>query len=425
MMEHYSYEDYGDYSPYEKKNNGFGRGVLAGALGTLVLVFLAAAVVIAVRGLRQGGQTGGSVHGAVLGGSSGSQSGELAEITDKLEEIKAYIDGNYLFAYDEADLAEGAYLGMVYGLGDPYSYYYNEEEYAALEESHTGEYCGIGVLVSQDADTGEISILRVFDGPAMEAGIESGDILYQVDGLLAGESNLDEVAGRIAGEEGTWVSIEVFRPSTGEYLEMQVERRRVETQNVEYRMLTDEVGYILLYQFDGKAADQLEAAMEDLESQGMEALVLDLRDNPGGDLNVLLEIADVFLPEGVVLTMENAAGYTHSYYSSEGEFGKPLAVLVNENSASASEALSGAIQDRGAGILVGTQTFGKGIVQTLFPLSDGVTAIQLTTERYYTPNGVCIHGTGITPDVEVELAGEEDNQLEAALQELEGMFPAG
>lgn len=424
-MEHYSYDDYGDYYPYGKKKNGFGRGVLAGALGMLVLVFLAAAVVIAVRGLRQGGQTGGSVHGAVLGGSSVSQSGELAEITDKLEEIKAYIDDNYLFAYDEADLADGAYLGMVYGLGDPYSYYYNEEEYAALEESHTGEYCGIGVLVSQDADTGEISILRVFDGPAMEAGIESGDILYQVDGLLAGESNLDEVAGRITGEEGTWVSIEVFRPSTGEYLEMQVERRRVETQNVEYRMLTDEVGYILLYQFDGKAADQLEAAMENLESQGMEALVLDLRDNPGGDLNVLLEIADVFLPEGVVLTMENAAGYTYSYYSGEGEFGKPLAVLVNENSASASEALSGAIQDRGAGILVGTQTFGKGIVQTLFPLSDGITAIQLTTERYYTPNGVCIHGTGITPDVEVELAGEGDNQLEAALQELEGMLPAG
>ncbi len=420
MMDHYDYDDYGDYYPYGKKKNGFGRGVVTGVLSTLVAVFLAAAAFIAVRGLRQ---TQNVTAGRTIGGGSVSQNEETSQITDKMEEIRDYIDANYLFAYEEADLADGAYLGMVYGLGDPYSYYYNEEEYAALEESYSGEYCGIGILVSQDVQTGEITILRVFDGPAMEAGLLSGDILYQVDGLLASEASLDEVADRITGEEGTSVSLEIFRPSTGEYLEMDIVRRQVETQNVEYEMLTGDVGYILLYQFEGKAAEQLERAVEELESQGMEALILDLRDNPGGDLNVLLEIADVFLPEGVVLTMENAAGHSYSYYSSEGELGIPLVVLVNENSASASEALSGAIQDRGAGILVGTQTFGKGIVQTLFPLSDGKTALKLTTDRYYTPGGTCIHGTGITPDVVVELSDEEgDSQLEAALREAQEML---
>ncbi len=429
MMDHYEYDDYGDYYPYGKKKNGFGRGVITGVLGTLVAVFLAAAVIIAVRGIDQAGAAAAGGQGAPKGGAGSAAAGEasgLAKVTDKLEEIQGYIDSNYLFDYDESDLADGAYLGMVYGLGDPYSYYYNEEEYAALEESYSGEYCGIGILVSQDAQTGEISILRVFDGTAMEAGLKSGDILYQVDGVLTSEASLDEVADQIAGEEGTVVDIEVFRPSSGEYLQMTVERRQLESQNVEYEMLNSEVGYILLYQFEGKAAEQLKGAMDDLESQGMQALVLDLRDNPGGDLGVLLEIADMFLPEGVVLTMENAAGYTHSYYSSEGEFGKPLVVLVNENSASAAEALSGAIQDREEGILVGTQTFGKGIVQTLFPLSDGDTAVKLTTDRYYTPGGTCIHGTGITPDVTVELTeGEGDSQLEAALQEAERLLQDG
>ena len=185
-------------------------------------------------------------------------------------------------------------------------------------------------------------------------------------------------------------------------------------------MLTDRIGYILLDQFEGKAANQMKEAIADLESQGMEGLVLDLRDNPGGDLDVMLDIADIFLPRGVVLTIEDVKGNSEPYYSGPQKFDKPLVVLVNGNSASASEALSGAIKDRGTGVLVGTQTFGKGIVQSIFPLRGGKTGMKLTTAHYYTPGGTCIHGTGITPDVVVELEeGDTDNQLERALEILE------
>ena len=205
---------------------------------------------------------------------------------------------------------------------------------------------------------------------------------------------------------------------------MDVERRQVVTEDVEYQMLEDQIGYILLDQFEGKAAEQLKEALADLESQGMNGLILDLRDNPGGDLDVMLEIADIFLPAGVVLTIEDVHGYSIPYYSGEQQFTKPLVVLVNENSASASEALSGAVKDYGVGTLVGTQTFGKGIVQSIYTLKDGKTAIRLTTAHYYTPSGICIHGTGIAPDLVVESEeGDHDRQLEAGISAIKDLLP--
>ncbi len=430
-MDNYYYNGNG-YEPYEKPKSGFGKGVLTGVLCTLLVVFMATAATIGVHGIREylsspppqetaparEPEQDTVKSGGAKGGSANYTGDDelLNQIVNRLSEIKGYVDDEYLFDYDEQQLADGAYMGFLYGLGDPYTYYYNEEEFAALQESYTGEYYGIGVLVQQDPDNREVTILRVFDGPAKEAGIQKGDILYRVEDLMVSEEDLNTVIARIKGDEGTTVNVEVYRKETEEYMTFDVERRQVVSVGVEYRMLTDRVGYILLDQFEGKAAEQIEAAIADMESQGMEGLVLDLRDNPGGDLDVMLDIADLFLPRGVVLTIEDVKGHSVPYYSGGNSFGKPLVVLVNGNSASASEALSGAIKDHGVGTLVGTQTFGKGIVQSIYPLRGGKTGMKLTTAHYYTPGGTCIHGTGITPDIIVELEeGDTDNQLEQAL----------
>lgn len=431
-MDNYNYNING-YEPYEKPKSGFGKGVLTGVLCTLVVVFMATAATVGVHGIREyletrPQETEASEPAKAGGVKNGSQNygGDdelLNQIVNRLAEIKGYVEDEYLFEYDEQQLADGAYMGFLYGLGDPYTYYYNEEEYAALQESYTGEYYGIGVLVQQDPESREVTVLRVFDGPAREAGIQKGDILYRVEDLMVSEEDLNTVIARIKGDEGTTVNVEVYRRETGEYVTFDVERRQVVTEDVESRMLTDRVGYVLLDQFEGKAAEQLKAAIDELESQGMQGLVLDLRDNPGGDLDVMLDIADIFLPKGVVLTIEDVKGHLIPYYSGAQQYTKPLVVLVNGNSASASEALSGAIKDHGTGTLVGTQTFGKGIVQSIYPLRGGKTGMKLTTAHYYTPGGTCIHGTGITPDVIVEQeSGEEDVQLERALELVEEMI---
>ena len=444
-MEDYHYSINGSPVPDgddfdKKKKSGFGKGVLVGVLCTLLVTFLTVAATVGVHGVRdylrqeqerreeeETAKNGNRVGDQKKNSSSKTDSEgkiPLGEIMDKLRELQGYIEGSYLFDYDPQKLADNIYYGMLCGLGDPYSYYYTEEEFASLQESYTGEYYGIGILVQQDPETSEVTILRVFDGPAKEAGIQKGDVLYRVEELMVGEEDLNTVIARIKGEEGTTVNVEVYRKNSDEYIAMDVERRQVVTEDVEYQMLEDQIGYILLDQFEGKAAEQLKEALADLESQGMNGLILDLRDNPGGDLDVMLEIADIFLPAGVVLTIEDVHGYSIPYYSGEQQFTKPLVVLVNENSASASEALSGAVKDYGVGTLVGTQTFGKGIVQSIYTLKDGKTAIRLTTAHYYTPSGICIHGTGIAPDLVVESEeGDHDRQLEAGISAIKDLLP--
>ena len=443
-MEDYHYSINGSpapdgFEPDRKQKSGFGKGVLVGVLCTLLVTFLTMAATVGVHGVRdylrqeqqrqkqeETAKNGSRAEDLKKGSNSGADAQEkipLGEITEKLRELQGYIEGSYLFDYDPQKLADAIYYGMLYGLGDPYSYYYTEEEFASLQESYTGEYYGIGILVQQDPETGEVTILRVFDGPAKEAGIQKGDVLYRVEDLMVGEEDLNTVIARIKGKEGTTVNVEVYRKSSDEYIAMNVERRQVVTEDVDYQMLEDQIGYILLDQFEGKAAEQLKAAIADLENQGMQGLILDLRDNPGGDLDVMLEIADIFLPPGVVLTIEDVHGYSIPYYSGEQQFTKPLVVLVNGNSASASEAFSGAVKDYGTGTLVGTQTFGKGIVQSIFTLRDKKTAIRLTTAHYYTPGGICIHGTGISPDVVVEWEeGDTDRQLQEGISVIKDLL---
>lgn len=343
-----------------------------------------------------------------------------AETAQKAAEIQNIIEEEFLYGEDvkKKDLRNMSLKGYVAGLGDPYSVYYDKDETKELFESTEGRYAGIGALMAQDQATKEISIEEVYkDSPAEKAGMKAGDILLTIDGRNVTEMELSDVADLVKGEEGTSVSISVKRD--GESIEMEVVRKIVETPTVEAEIKENQIGYLKISEFDTVTYDQFKTEMEELENDGMKGLIVDLRDNPGGNLDTVCEILDEFLPEGTIVYTEDKDGNRVETKESDEEhqFTKPLAVLVNEKSASASEVFTGAIQDYGTGTIVGTQTYGKGIVQTLYSLSDG-SCLKITTAQYFTPNGRNIHGTGITPDIVLEKTddGQTDNQLEKAME---------
>ena len=349
------------------------------------------------------------------------------DTNEKLEDIQALIDKNFYFEDDEQQQQDGIIKGYMEGLDDPYSVYYTAEEYASFMEDTEGEYVGIGVQVSQDADTKVITVVKVFDGPAKEAGIEAEDIVTEVDGIDVSNMDIDSAVDKIRGVEGTEVTVTVYRSSDGEDHDFTMTRKKVENPTVEYKMLDNNIGYVEVSSFYEVTAEQYISAVEDLEKQGMEGLIVDLRNNGGGLLEIAVDMLDYMLPAGKLVYTEDKDGNVTSEYTStdEEQFTKPLAILVNGYSASASEIFAGAIKDYGTGTLVGTNTFGKGIVQRLFPLDDG-SAIKLTIAKYFTPNGNDIHEVGIKPDVEVALDadayrdsdGEVDNQLQAAVDNI-------
>lgn len=349
------------------------------------------------------------------------------QTNDKLEKIQNIIDKNFYFDDDEQSKQDGIIKGYMEGLDDPYSVYYTQEEYASFLEDTDGEYVGVGVQVSQAADTKVITVVKVFDGPAGEAGIEEDDIIIEVNGEDIGDQDIDTVVDKIRGQEGTEVTITVYRSSDGQDHEYTMPRRKVENPTVEYRMLDNNIGYIAVSSFYEVTATQYIDAVKDLESQGMEGLIVDLRDNGGGLLNIATEMLDFMLPAGKIVYTEDKEGNIIEEYNStdKEKFTKPLAVLVNGYSASASEIFAGAIKDYGIGTLVGTNTFGKGIVQRMFPLDDG-SAVKITIAKYFTPKGNDIHEVGIKPDIEVKLdaeaykesEGEVDNQLQAAVNNI-------
>ncbi len=433
--------------------NKFWKGVLTGALimafVCLIVVGLSAGIFLIGRTVIDGEPLQEEASAPERGGSDYDRIGE------KLEYLDEVVDEYFLYDKDMDDVADGIYKGLIYGLNDPYAAYYNEEELKAFEEDTTGEYCGIGAIVQQNMNTGIITATRVFkDAPAYEAGMLPGDILYMVGEEYVTGKDLNLLVNEdIRGEEGTFVEITVLRGDSGEEVVLNVERRQVEIPTVEPQMLEDNVGYIYLMEFDSVTGEQFTQAVDDLMDQGMEKLVIDLRDNPGGVLDTAVEMLAYLLPEdkmdGMLIYTEDKDGLGDRFMSRGGKivlesdygggnFGYPkpdghqldipIAVLINGNSASASELFAGALQDYGAAVIVGTQSFGKGIVQSLVPLGDG-TAIKLTTSRYFLPSGVCIHEVGITPDVEVDLDEElktksvveldEDNQLAAALEALD------
>lgn len=353
---------------------------------------------------------------------------ELYEKLQLLEETVKY----YYYKDDvtNEDIENGIYKGLVSSLKDPYSEYYSPEELADLMEQTEGIYYGIGAYVGIDTATSLTKISGVIDGaPAQEADLRANDIIYEVDGTSTYGLSLDEVVALIKGEEGTEVVLTIIRDGETDYLQIPVERRKVESPTVSYEMLDDVTGYIQITEFDDVTVDQFADALATVKGSGMEKLILDLRANPGGSLTAVVDIARMLLPEGMIVYTEDKYGHRNEY-TCDGtrELDMPMVVLVDMNSASASEILAGAIKDHGVGTLVGTTTFGKGIVQQIIPLSDG-SAIKVTISSYYTPNGQNIQDVGIEPDVECAFDGELyydsenpiDTQLEKAKEIIAGM----
>ena len=343
----------------------------------------------------------------------------------KIGVLEEMIDDYYLEETDGAAMEEGLYRGLVAALGDPYSVYYSAEELVELQEKTAGIYYGIGARVSLDTDTGLAKIVGVISGaPAEEAGLMAGDLIYLVDGSSVQGMDLESIVAKVKGEEGTKVHLTVIREGADDYLEFDIERRKLDNDTVSYEMLEEGIGYIQIQEFDDVTVDQFADALATCKGSGMKGLILDLRGNPGGNLSTVCEISRRILPKGMIVYTEDKYGKREEY-TCDGEhpLGMPLVVLVDANSASASEILAGAIKDYGIGTLVGTTTFGKGIVQRILKLSDG-SAVKLTVSKYYTPNGNNIHEIGIVPDIEVPFeAGPyqedgTDNQLNRAIEVL-------
>lgn len=354
--------------------------------------------------------------------SCGIRLSEDASSEEKLSVLKGLIDENYIGDVDEEALEEGIYKGYIQGLEDPYSVYYNEEETKDLYETTEGEYSGIGAVLSQDLESGVITLVQIYEGsPAAKAGLKDNDILTKVGDIEVTGMDLSEVVTYIKGEKGTDVDLTVLRGEDAEEITVTATRDTVEAQTIKYEMLEGQTGYLSVSEFDSVTYAQYEEALNKLTDQGMTGLIVDLRNNPGGNLNTVCEMLDMVLPKGTIVYTEDKDGKRETATSDdEHQINVPMVVLVNGNSASASEIYAGAIQDYGIGKIVGTQTYGKGVVQQIFDLGDG-TSVKLTIAEYFTPNGRSIDGEGITPDVEVEYEADEnnpeaDNQLEKALE---------
>jgi len=348
------------------------------------------------------------------------------KIVEKLEALDNLIDLKYLEDVKDVSFDEGVYKGFIASLGDPYSVYYTADEYKALMESSSGVYHGIGASVSQDAKTGIITIVKPFvTGPAYQAGIKPGDIIAKVDGENVTGMDLSEVVTKMKGKSGTKVKVSILREGEAEPIDFTITRKKIEVPTIEHKMLPDKIGYVTISEFDEITVTQFDAAIDDLEKQGMKALVVDVRNNPGGLLTSVVRILDRILPpELLVYTEDKYNKKVEEFAKDKTKVKVPMAVLINGNSASASEIFAGTLQDYKSATIIGTTSFGKGIVQSVYPFNDG-SAVKLTISKYYTPNGRNIHGTGITPDVKVELDEkmqkevvipvDKDNQLQKAI----------
>ena len=287
-------------------------------------------------------------------------------------------------------------------------------------ESTTGKFYGVGALCSLN-EAGGVTVLDAFDdGPAYKAGVRDGDIVIKVDDTDITGMDLSSAVALIKGEKGTQVKLTVLRDK--ETLTFSIIRDEITTPTVDYKMLDNSIGYIQISQFDEVTTEQFKSALTDLKNQGLKGLIVDIRSNPGGLLNVVVNIVDEIIPKGLIVYTDDVNGNRKEYNgSSDSELTIPMAVLVNENSASAAEIFAGAVQDYGKGKIIGTQTYGKGIVQTIQPLTDG-SAIKYTIAKYYTPKGQDIQGNGVTPDIVVELPQDstEDVQFNAALEYVKG-----
>lgn len=333
------------------------------------------------------------------------------------------IEQYYMDEVEVSDLQEGAYRGILRALGDPYSTYYSAEESVEVKNQTQGIYYGIGAYIGMDTKMEMPVLAKIIEGTsAEESGLKDGDIIVKVGDVYTKNMDTAEVVSLVKGKEGTKVALTIYREGETDYLQFEVERRKMKVPTVAYQMLDNGIAYIEIREFDDVTIDQFREAYVMAQGNGMKGLILDLRSNPGGNLTAVTEIARMMLPKGLIVYTEDKYG-ERIEYSCEGkeEIQVPLTVLINGNSASASEILAGAIKDYGIGTLVGTTTFGKGIVQKIITLSDE-SSIKLTVSKYYTPKGNNIHEIGIEPDDVVEFDGESylkdgtDNQLNRAIE---------
>lgn len=377
---------------------GFIKGALTGALLTLLVVSLAAC------GLQH-------INEGIIS----------SDTETKLSYLKKLIDETYLHDVKEKNLNEGIYKGYVEGLGDQYSAYYDKKETKELTESLDGSFSGIGAVMTQDASSGVITITRVYDdSPAKKAGIKTGDILYRVEEKTVTGKDLDKVVSWIKGKKGTKVNLTLLRGTNSDKIKVTATRDVINVETVKYKVLENQIGYISISEFDSVTGAQFAKALKQLQKKNIEGLVVDLRNNPGGSLSTVCDILDSILPKGLIVYTKDKNGKKEEYTSDEKHrLNLPMSVLVNGQSASASEIFAGAVQDYGKAEIIGTQTYGKGVVQNLFDLKDG-TCVKLTTSEYFTPKGRSIDGKGITPDVKIEYKYnakdlKADNQLDKAV----------
>lgn len=351
-----------------------------------------------------------------------------AAVRGKIERLATSIHAYYYEDVDEDQLVQGLYKGLFEGIGDKYSAYYTPEEYESMMISATASLSGIGAVLQQNPDTMQVTVNHVYEGsPAEKAGIKNGDVLVQVDDTPATSMELTELVTHVRGEKGTIVHLKLYRKGNPGYLELDVTRDIVDVPTLSGQMLDGGIGYIMIVEFGDKTATEFADVVKDLESQGMKSMIVDLRDNPGGMITSVTDILDQILPEGVTVWTEDKNGKRTEYKSDAACMDYPMAVLINGNSASASEIFAGAIRDYKYGTLIGTTSFGKGIVQSIRKMADG-SAFKLTTAKYYTPNGENIHGEGIDPDIELEYEYldpdattydmMQDNQILKAIQVL-------
>lgn len=402
-------------------------GVIAGVfLGSVLTIACSLAFIIHSK------STTPSTSKRVMNTVNGVDLGDDADLlkgdsSSKLELVTYIIKHYYYNDVDDETLIDGLYSGLIDSLDDPYSTYYTAEEYESAKQTYAGEYAGIGALLQKNMETGEVTITKVYENtPAEKVGLKEGDSILSADGNLAKDEDLETFVSHIRGGKGT--DVELVLDRDGEEITVKCERDDVATPTVEHQMLNDNIGYIAVSQFTEHTYKDFVKAYEDLEKQGMTSIIYDMRNNGGGLLESVVDILDYILPEGtVVYTMDKDGNREDKVSKASSHKDIPIVVLVNGNTASAAEIFTGAIRDFKYGTIIGTTTFGKGVVQSTIPLTDG-SAIKLTTHQYYTPSGECIQGTGIDPDMELEfefLGGDDDkysvdldNQIQKAIEVL-------
>lgn len=408
--------------PRKKKSQGFASGMIIGAVSAfmaVILLILSVAAVCIAKGYIHIG-VNGDVY--IQSDAVTDSDGIGSEVEGKLNAIDSVLESFYFGDVDDETAKDNIYKAYLSSYGDKYTMYYTADEYKALKESTNGKFYGIGA-VCQLSGEGGVLLVDVYDnGAGYQAGLRSGDRVVNVDGRDITDMELSSAVALIKGDKGTSVTLEVIRET--ERLTFSAVRDAVEAKTVSYTLLDNNIGYLSISQFEEVTTKQFKAAVEDLQSQGMKGLVIDIRNNPGGLLDTVVGMLKYMLPDGLIVYTEDKQGNRKEYKGQDNdEFNLPLAVIVNGNSASASEIFAGAIQDYGKGTIIGTQTYGKGIVQTVKPLTDG-SAIKFTIAKYFTPKGQDIHGKGVTPDmvVEYDTDADVDTQLDAAIKNVEAQI---